>query len=417
MANIKNSMKRTFKFIKISLASLLENKSRSFLTMLGIIIGIGSVILMVSVGKGAESLILASVQSFGNRSIFVQPGGGKQGGPPSITAVDKVKYKDYLAMRNLDYIEDVTPMLVFSTVVTYQSENQKVRVIGTNENYLKSINTDVQKGRFLSLEDQANSTKVAVIGYKNSEKLFGDQDPIGRNLKINGKNFQVIGVMDVQGTRFFQNFDERIMVPISTMKNELFGVDYLQVVMANAKGNIPDVITDLREFLRKRHAIYNPENDPDKDDFKVVSQVDAADTFRQVSDVLTISLVAIAAISLLVGGIGIMNIMLVAVSERTREIGLRKAVGANNSDIMLQFLIESGVLTFIAGALGVVGGIFSSWLISVVLVRFQPDWRFIVTLDSVLVAFGVSVMIGILFGIYPARSASKLDPIECLRSE
>ena len=410
-------MQRILKFIKISLTSLMENKTRSFLTMLGIIIGIGSVILMVSVGKGAESLILTSVQSFGNRSIFIQPGGGTRGGPPSVTAVDKVKYKDYLAMRGLNYLEDVTPMLVFSTVLNYQSENQKVRIIGTNENYTKTINTDVQKGRFLSPEDQINSAKVVVLGYKNVEKLFGDQDPIGKNVKIDGKDFQVIGVMAVQGTRFFQDFDERAMVPISTMKNELFGVDYLMVIMANAKGNINEDMDDLRNFIRKRHAIHNPEGDPNKDDFKVLSPVDAASTFQQVSDVLTISLVGIAAISLLVGGIGIMNIMLVAVSERTREIGLRKAVGANNSDIMLQFLIESAVITFIAGALGVVGGISLSWLISLILVRFQPNWQFIVTGESVLLAFGVSVLIGIIFGIYPARSASKLDPIECLRSE
>jgi putative ABC transport system permease protein len=410
-------MQRILKFIKVSFSSLLENKSRSFLTMLGIIIGIGSVILMVSVGKGAESLILSSIQSFGNKSIFVHPGGGNQAASSHMTSVDKVKYKDYLAMRNLDYIEDVTPMLVYSTVVSYQSESQKVAVVGTNENYVKSINSDVLRGRFLSLEDQVNSARVAVIGYKNADKLFGDQDPIGKNVKIGGKNFQVIGLMEVQGTRFFQDFDERVLVPISTMRNELYGVDYVMAIMANAKGNIQDAIDDLTVFIRKRHAINNPENDPQKDDFMVVSQMDAADIFKQVSGVLTMFLVAIAAISLLVGGIGIMNIMLVAVSERTREIGLRKAVGATNSDIMLQFLIESAVITFIAGALGVLGGILSSWLISIVLVRFQPDWRFIVTTDSVLVAFGVSVMIGLLFGIYPARSASKLDPIECLRSE
>ncbi len=410
-------MKRTLKFIRISLSSLLENKSRSFLTMLGIIIGIGSVIMMVSVGKGAESLILSSIQSFGNRSIFVHPGGGNQAASSHMTSVDKVKYKDYLAMRNLDYLEDVTPMMIFPTVVTYQNGNQKANIIGSNENYLKSINAEVQEGRFLSLEDQVNSSRVAVIGYKNADTLFGDQNPIGRNIKISGKNFQVIGIMAVQGTRFFQDFDERIIVPISTMKNELLGVDYVMAIMANVKGNMNDAIADLTVFIRKRHAIYNPENDPNKDDFMVMSQVDAADVFTQVSGVLTMSLVAIAAISLLVGGIGIMNIMLVAVSERTREIGLRKAVGANNSDIMLQFLIESAVLTFVAGALGIIGGVLSSWLISVVLVRFQPDWRFIVTLDSVLVAFGVSVMIGILFGIYPAHSASKLDPIECLRLE
>jgi putative ABC transport system permease protein len=347
----------------------------------------------------------------------VQPGGGKQGGPPSVTSVDKVKYKDYLAMRNLDFLEDVTPLLVTSSVVTYQSQNQRVRLVGTTEEYLRSINVSVAQGRFLSLEDQINSARVAVIGYKNADTLFGDQNPIGKNIKINGKNFQVIGIMNEQGTRFFQDFDERILVPVSTMRDEIFGVDYLQTIMANAKGNINETMDDLRMFIRKRHALHNPDNNPDQDDFRVISQVDAADTFKQVSDVLTVSLVAIAAISLLVGGIGIMNIMLVAVSERTREIGLRKAVGANNSDIMLQFLIESAVITFVAGVFGVGGGIFMSWLIAIILEKFQPDWQFIVTPDSVLLSFAFAVMIGLVFGIYPARSASKLDPIECLRSE
>ena len=410
-------MNRTLKFVKVSLNTLWSNKSRSLLTMLGIIIGIGSVIMMISVGKGAESLILASVQSFGNRSIFVQPGGGTQGGPPSPLAVDKLKFKDYLAIKDLNYVEDVTPMIVRSTVASYLSANERVSVLGTNENYLRSNNVEVSEGRFITIDDLANSARVVVIGYKNADFLFGDQSALGKKIRLNGKSFEVIGVMDVQGSRFFQDFDERIIMPITTMRNTISGGDYVTTIMMNAKGNIPEVIEDLRFFIRKRHALYNPDDDPNKDDFKVVSQVDAANSFKQISDTLTVSLVAIAAISLLVGGIGIMNIMLVSVSERTREIGLRKAVGANNSDIMMQFLVESAVLTFVAGLIGVAAGIGLSWLIALVLENYQPDWAFIVTPDSVALSFSVSVMIGIVFGIYPARSASKLDPIECLRLE
>jgi putative ABC transport system permease protein len=390
---------------------------RSLLTMMGIIIGIGSVILMISVGKGAESLILASVQSFGSRSIFIQPGAGSSGGPPSIYAVDKVKYKDFLAVQKLDYVEDVTPFVILNTFATYLSENQKVNVVGTNHSYPNAIDGEVSHGRFLSVDDIANGARVVVIGYKNAALLFGDQEPLGKRIKINGKSFEVIGVMDEQGTRFFQDFDKRMLIPITTMRNTLFGGDYVMTILMNAKGDIPETIEELRTFVRKRHSIYNPDNDPTKDDFKVISQVDAAAMFTEISEALTLFLVAIAAISLLVGGIGIMNIMLVAVSERTREIGLRKAVGASNSDIMSQFLIESAVLTFIAGVLGVIGGLSMSWLIAVVLENFQPDWEFIVSWESVVLAFTVSVMIGLVFGIYPARNASKMDPIVCLRME
>ncbi len=412
-------MSRIVKFIKISLTSLWSNKKRSFLTMLGIIIGIGSVILMVSVGKGAEAMILSSIESFGNRSLFVQPGGGSQAGPPSITAVDKIKYKDYLAVKELDYVEDVAPLLVYSTIMSYQSQNQRVRLIGTNENYTKAVNAEVQIGRFISPDDLTNSRRVIVLGHKNAGELFGDQDPIGKNVKIGGYNFQVIGVMGRQGTRFFQDFDERPIIPLTTMRASIFGVDYVMTLLANAKStdSLDDTTESLRIFLRRRHAIYNPTDDPDKDDFKVVSQVDGAEMFRQVADTMTLFLVAIAAISLLVGGIGIMNIMLVAVTERTREIGLRKAVGANNSDILLQFLIEAVVLTFVAGILGVIVGIAGSWLIAQVLNNLQLGWEFIINWESVLVAFIISVGIGLVFGMYPARSASRLDPMTCLRTE
>ena len=410
-------MARILKFISIAIKSLLNNKSQALLTMMGIIIGIGSVILMISVGKGAESLILASVRSFGNRSIFVQPGGGKSGGPPSLTAVDKVKYKDYLALRSLDYLEDVTPILVYQGVVSFESQNQRAPIVGTNENYTKSMNSQVQEGRFVEVYDNTNSSSVVVIGYKVANELFGDQKAIGKSVKLNGKSFVVIGVMSPQGTRFFQDMDKRVIIPITAMKQNIYGVDYVTTILANAKGNIDDTINDLRFFIRKRHAVYNPDNNPDYDDFKVISQVDAAASFEQISSVMTMFLVMIAAISLLVGGIGIMNVMLVAVSERTREIGLRKAVGATNSDIQLQFLIESAVLTLIAGVLGIIGGISISYLLALVITRFQPDWAFIVTADSVALSFGVSVLIGLVFGIYPATNAAKLDPIECLRSE
>jgi len=410
-------MRGILKFIQISFSSLLENKSRTVLTMLGIVIGIGSVVLMTSLGKGAEAVILSSVQSFGARSIFVQPGGGSQGGPPSITAIDKVKYKDYVAVKDLDYIENVTPISVYQGRVTYQNEALKTRIVGTNTQYPFSINVDVKTGRFITNADIDSAKRVAVVGLKVADQFFGDQDPIGKIIKIKNKNFLVIGVMGLQGQRFFQDFDERVLIPITTMRNQINGADYVQTILANVRGDIDEAIDDLRVFIRKRHNNYNPNNDPNIDDFRVVSQVDAVDTFKQVSGALTLFLVLIAGISLLVGGIGIMNIMLVVVSERTREIGLRKAVGATNQDIMRQFLTEAVVITFLGGLIGVGGGIGASYLISLVIVNFQASWRFIVPIDSVITSFVVTVLVGLVFGIYPARNASKLSPIEALRSE
>jgi putative ABC transport system permease protein len=412
-------MKRIWKFIRIALTALWENKTKALLTMLGIIIGIGAVILIISIGKGAEKLILSSVESFGPRSIFVQPGGGTQGGPPSVTAIDKVKYRDYLALQASGLVEDVTPLLGEQVTMSYLSEDQNTFLVGTNQNYPKAINFTMDKGRFIEESDVNASARVTVLGYKLAETFFGDQDPIGQSVKVKGKNFQVIGVAGKQGTRFFQDFDTRAVIPVTTMKDQIKGVDYLSNIMANVPVGISleESIDDVRYFVRNRHAIYNPEDDPTKDDFKVISQVDAANTFQSVSDILTLFLVAIAAISLLVGGIGIMNIMFVSVSERTREIGLRKAVGASSSDVLLQFLIEASVLTMVAGVIGVVMGVVSSFLMSLILQKFVDNWQFIISLDSVVAAFIVSVGVGLLFGIYPARNAAKLNPIEALRQE
>jgi putative ABC transport system permease protein len=410
---------RIVKFFRIALLSLTENKTQALLTMRGIIIGIGAVIVILSIGRGAEGLILKSVESFGNRTIFVHPGGAEKGGAPQPTAIDKVKYKDYLAIRNFDYLQYVTPMLVSNGVMTYQSENQKAMIVGSNENYLLALKSGVSAGRNFDVNDINLSASVVILGPKIADQFFADQDPIGKIMKIDGKSFKVIGVSQKMGTKFFQDFDKRIVIPITTMRSQIYGVDYVMAVFADVKEgvDINQAIEDLRYVIRKRHAIYNPENDPGKDDFMIMSQVDAAKTFQGISDVLTYFLVMVAAISLLVGGIGIMNIMFVSVSERTREIGLRKAVGATNEDIMLQFLVESIVLTLVAGILGIISGLTISYMVSLLVQKYYEEWQFIVTANSVILAFTVSVIIGIGFGLYPAWKASKLDPIEALRSE
>ncbi len=409
---------RIIKFMKVAFTSLFENKVQAFLTMLGIIIGIGAVIAVLSIGKGAESLILNTVESFGSRSIFIQPGGG-DAGPPSPTAIDKIKWRDYQAIQDLDFLEDIAPLLIYGGTIAYGSEVQNVRIIGSSQFYLDSLSSRVEEGRNFDQLDIDLSSRVVLLGAKMPGLLFGDIDPIGKKVKINNKTFTVVGVMEKQGFKFFQDFDTRIVIPITTMRSQIHGVDYVTTILGNVKEDYPmqEAMQDLREIIRKRHGINNPENDFNKDDFRVVSQADAAEVFQGIADALKYFLVMVAAISLLVGGIGIMNIMFVSVTERTREIGLRKAVGATNRDIMLQFMIEAIVITFVAGVIGVIAGLVGSYLITRIIQTQIDDWEFIITLDSIVWAFTVSVLIGLIFGIYPARKASKMNPIVALRIE
>ena len=410
-------MQKIWKFTQVALENIYNNKIKSLLTMLGIIIGIAAVILIVSVGKSAEQLILSSIQSLGPRSIIIHPGADEHRGPPSPTTIDKIKYKDYLAVKNLNYVEDVSALLTHQAVVTYQNNNQNTQVVGTDENYTKIMNENVLEGRFFDRDDLINQRRVAVIGFKTADELFGDRSAVGNQIQIAGKSFQVVGIMDKQGTRFFQDFDSRVLMPLSTMKSQIKGVDYVDAVILNAKGDINETIDDLRVFMRKRHGIINNGNDLSKDDFLVISQVNAANTFQDISNALGIFLILIAGISLLVGGIGIMSIMLVTVSDRTREIGLRKAVGATNSDVHTQFLIEAIVLTLVAGVLGISLGVTLAWIAALILKNFQEQWQFIITFDSILLSFTISAMIGLVFGLYPAFIAARLNPIEALIKE
>ncbi len=410
-------MQKFWKFTRMAWLNLIENKLKSILTMLGIIIGIASVIAIISIGQSAQNMILFSVKSFGPKSIVIQPGGGNKGGPPSPMAIDKIKYKDYLAVKNLNYLKDVSAFLIYQAPVTHLSVTQNVMIIGSDKNYPKILNIGMKKGRFIDQSDLSNRREIAVLGYKISDKLFGDQNPIGKAIVIGGKNFTVVGITDKQGTRFFQDFDSRVMIPLTTMHAEIKTVDYVSMIFVRVKGNISVAMDNLRIFMRKRHSINNPTGDVNKDDFKVISQVQAADTFGQISMVLQIFLIMIAAISLLVAGVGIMNIMLVSVTERTYEIGLRKAVGASQSDILLQFLIESILLTVIAGVIGIIVGIGLSGMVYLFVNRIYDEWQLVISIGPILIAFSVSAIVGLLFGLYPAWSASKLNPIEALIQE
>ncbi|NQV89308.1 MAG: ABC transporter permease [Parcubacteria group bacterium] len=399
--------------------SLLRTKSRSLLTILGIVIGIGAVILMLSIGQGAERFILNQVADLGADLVFVEPASGDPtSGPPNPFIEQTVTLDDVTAMERSGLFSTISATLLTTLPVTVGEINEFTQLQGTDENYLDLFPGDLQYGTNLDESDVEGYAKVAVIGSEISETFFGDADPVGQKIKIKSMSFRVVGVMEEQGSRFFQNLDKQISIPITTMQRDVMGVDSVAWITARAIGDVDEVKEEFRWLMRDAHDLDNPEGDPSKDDFFVSSQDDATEMVGVVGGVLTVLLSSIAAISLLVGGIGIMNIMLVSVTERTREIGLRKAVGATYKEIMLQFLVESVLLTLLGGLLGVLGGVTISYLVGWVLIEyFVADWTIVIPPNAIALAAIVSTIVGLVFGIYPARNAARLNPIDALRYE
>ena len=417
-------MKFTNSF-KTAIIGLKTNKTRSFLTVLGIVIGIASVILMMSLGDGAQNLILRQIMSMGANNVYVEPGAFSGGGDMTQQMMEGMEVKtftlkDIEAIEKNPLVEIVAPIVVSVSRVVYKNNDEKITFFATTPAYNKITDAQTILGsNFTDFEVQGMS-KVAVLGYKIKEDLFEDENPIGKIIRIKKTNFRVIGVMEEQGTQMFQNLDEYIYIPITTAQKFLLGINHVQssVVKIISQDQIDEAVEDIRLILRERHNIYNPDGDLAKDDFKVVSGKETADIMNTVTSILTLLLSSVAAIALVVGGVGIMNIMLVSVAERTREIGLRKAVGARSKDILYQFLIESVVLTVLGGVLGILLGAIFSYLVSIVLtMALGIQWDFVLSLSSIILAFGVAAVIGLVFGIYPARKAAKLSPIDALRYE
>jgi len=417
-------MKFTNSF-KTAIIGLKTNKTRSFLTVLGIVIGIASVILMMSLGDGAQNLILRQIMSMGANNVYVEPGAFSGGGDMTQQMMEGMEVKtftlkDIEAIAKDPLVEMAAPIVVSVSRVVYKNNDEKITFFATTPAYNKITDARTILGSdFTDFEVQSMS-KVAVLGYKIKEDLFEDENPIGKIIRIKKTNFRVIGVMEEQGTQMFQSLDEYIYIPITTAQKFLLGINHVQssVVKIISQDQIDEAVEDIRLILRERHNIYNPDGDLAKDDFKVVSGKETADIMNTVTSILTLLLSSVAAIALVVGGVGIMNIMLVSVAERTREIGLRKAVGARSKDILYQFLIESVVLTVLGGVLGILLGAIFSYLVSIVLtMALGIQWDFVLSLSSIILAFGVAAVIGLVFGIYPARKAAKLSPIDALRYE
>ena len=394
--------------------SLSSNKSRSGLTILGIVIGIASVITMVSVGQGATASIQNNIQSLGSNLLVISPGSQKSYGSvaKSSSSSTTLTLSDAEAIKSeISNLNHVASVISSRKQVIYKGNNTNTSVYGIDAEYETVKSLEVSSGNFFDSAQIEKVSKVAVLGPTVSETLFGEGvDPTGMKVKIGGVEFTVIGVTESKGTSGMSNSDDIIYIPITVAKHYFTGnnsVSTINVEVSSSK-NMDQAETDISDLLLSRHKI----TDSSLADFSIMNQAEVMETMSSVSGTLTLLLGAIAGISLLVGGIGIMNMMLTTVTERTREIGLRKSLGARSKDISSQFLLESISLTFIGGIIGIVLGVAASYLIG----KFGGTTT-VVTVPSVLLSFFVSAGIGIVFGYYPAQRASKLDPIEALRYE
>jgi ABC-type antimicrobial peptide transport system permease subunit len=395
--------------IKLALKSLYANKLRSFLAMLGIIIGVGAVISMLALGAGAKQNMLDRVSSMGTNLLYLRPGQRRHHGVSSGTHQNLTLEDAEAVLKQISNIKAVAPVVNRGAQLKYFNKNTGTSVIGTTITYFPMRNFEIDKGRAFTEIESERMARVAVLGSETAKKLFEEADPIGEMIKINGINFRVIGVMKEKGDRGWFNPDERAIIPLSTAMKQVLGVANVREIdiQITDKADSKKVIDDIAVLMRKRHRL-QPEQD---NDFSVRDQADIREMLTSFAKTFTILLGGIASISLLVGGIGIMNIMLVTVTERTREIGVRKAVGAKDRDILRQFLIESLIVSGVGGLLGVALGFGIARIVNMM------EFSTVVELQSVILALSVSAAVGIFFGYYPARRAAKLDPIEALRYE
>lgn len=405
-----------------AVSGLKHARVRSLLTMLGIVIGVASVVLLMSIGKSAEKLILNEVQNIGSNLIFVVPGatrGSRFSSPPSVQGViiKTLVERDADTLRREPSVARVAPEVRGQAKVVFENNDITVTFEGTTDDFFSIRNFKAERGTLFSRADVDSFNRVAVMGREVAKTLFGERDPVGKQIRLKHLTFRVIGVLEEKGIGpFGVDQDSLVIVPLTVAQKQLLGIDYYNVVtvQANADYNIDFVKSRVTSILRQNHKI----TDPNKDDFTIRTQEDALSLLGNITSILTVFLTSIAFISLVVGGIGIMNIMLVSVVERTKEIGLRKAVGAANKDILQQFLFEAILLTVIGGIAGaVIGGVLTVGLYAILINVLPTGWIFALPPQAILLALAVSTLTGLVFGIYPARQAAKKDPIEALRYE
>jgi len=409
---IKKQFTEIVESMRMAMASLLANKMRAALTMLGIIIGVAAVITMVGLGNGAQKAIADRIQSLGSNLLFIRPGSSRFGrvhfGAGSRMTL-KNEDADALAEK-CTTAQVVVPEFSRNAQVEFGANNWNCQVVGTTPDFAIARSFPTTEGRYFNDDEMANSERIAVIGTDVRDNLFASVDPIGKTIRINQHNFIVVGLLTKKGQIGWMNEDDQIIIPLTTAQRRVFGTDYLTGITIKVLNDqlVDKAFIQVEKILRRQHRLRRDQDN----DFYIRNQSDIIDTFQQTNKAFGFLLASIAGVSLIVGGIGIMNIMLVSVTERTREIGIRKALGARKKDILLQFLIESITLSLSGGLIGILTGISLSYVLSA-----WANWNTMVSLISVFLSFGFATLVGLFFGIYPARKASLLDPINALRYE
>lgn len=399
--------------LKIALKALDNNKLRCFLTMLGIIIGVASVITMLAIGQGSKNSIKAQISEMGSNMIMIHPGNMQRGGVrQSADDMQTLEVSDYEALQTLPGIAAISPSVNSGGQLVNGNNNYPSTVYGITPDFLEVRKFKVEDGTMFTGHDIKSAAKVCILGKTVVENLFPDgDDPVGRVIRFGKIPLTVIGVLESKGTNSMgQDQDDVVLAPYTTVMKRILAIDYIQGIFASAvdESRTDETIDAITDLLRTRHKI----KDGEDNDFEIRSQQELSEMMNSTSDMMTVLLACIAGISLLVGGIGIMNIMYVSVTERTREIGLRMSIGARGIDILSQFLIEAVIISVSGGVIGIVIGVVASWLVNVI-----AHWPVAIQPYSVVLSFAVCTVTGIFFGWYPAKKAASLDPIEAIRYE